>query len=444
MTDTSMTPAPIAGKQRYGNLDFIRGVALFGILLMNIHWMANGFDPYITPTIMADETGTNLWVWITTSMVFEGTQRSMFSILFGAGVVLLTSRLEAAGRMDVADIYYRRIIWMLIMGLVHSILILWLGDILYYYALCGFFLYPFRNVAAKSLLILGFAILVLSSLWRYSDYTNVVTLSEQNTAAQSVLAEGGTLNHNQQAVIEGWQSLRNGYAPNEAEIAEMNTAHRGSYLDTVKFIAAIKFSYSQGGALQFMLDLISMMFMGMALFKMRVLTMERSTRFYLAMVAGGYSVGLTMNYYEVTSMIAANFELMAVLKHGLTYDIGRLAMVIGHLGLLTLFCRSGWFSWLRNSMAAVGRMALTSYVSHSIITSIMFNGFGFGLWGTFERFELYFVVFGIWIFQLIISPIWLKYYRFGPLEWLWRSLTYVKRQPMRRQDFIGATVQVKS
>ena len=107
-------------------------------------------------------------------------------------------------------------------------------------------------------------------------------------------------------------------------------------------------------------------------------------------------------------------------------------MTVGHLGALLLFCRSGWLHWLQQSLAAVGRMALSNYVSHSIICAIVFYGFGFGLYGRLERHQLYYVVAAVWVFQLMVSPIWLRYYHFGPFEWIWRSLTYLALQPLRR------------
>ena len=98
-----------------------------------------------------------------------------------------------------------------------------------------------------------------------------------------------------------------------------------------------------------------------------------------------------------------------------------------------IFCKLNILVFLRNSLAAVGRMALTNYIMHSVICAFIFTGIGLSWFGKLQRHELYYVVLGIWIFQLVASPIWLKYYRFGPLEWLWRSLTYKKRQPFRRQ-----------
>ena len=115
----------------------------------------------------------------------------------------------------------------------------------------------------------------------------------------------------------------------------------------------------------------------------------------------------------------------------ISYDISRLAMTTGHLGLLMLFLKSGILPWLRRSMAAVGRMALTNYLTHSLVALIIFVFLGY--WGALERHQLYYVVFAIWAAQIVISPIWLKHFHFGPVEWLWRYLTYGKAPPFRRE-----------
>jgi uncharacterized protein len=155
------------------------------------------------------------------------------------------------------------------------------------------------------------------------------------------------------------------------------------------------------------------------------------------MVLVGYPIGFAVNLYELDIVLEDNFSVLALLRASWTYDVGRLAMTAGHLGALLLFCRSGWLRWLQRGLAAVGRMALSSYISHSVICAFVFYGFGLGLYGQLERYELYYVVGAIWLFQLIVSPLWLKHYRFGPLEWLWRTLTYLERQPMRRRADAG-------
>ena len=175
-----------------------------------------------------------------------------------------------------------------------------------------------------------------------------------------------------------------------------------------------------------------MMLLGIALFKMGVITAELKRRQYAVMVLLGYGIGVSINYYETNILLGDQFSVPAFMKAGLTYPFGRIAVAFGHIGLVMLFCKSGILGFLRKSLAAVGRMALTNYVMHSVICAIVFTGVGFSLFGQLERHELYYVVGSIWLFQLIASPIWLKYFRFGPLEWLWRSLTYKKRQPFKR------------
>ena len=148
------------------------------------------------------------------------------------------------------------------------------------------------------------------------------------------------------------------------------------------------------------------------------------------MVLGGYGLGIPVNWYETSTYARDGFALVTNYRLAITYDLGRLLMVTGHLGLILLFCQSGMLAGLRRSLAAVGRMALTNYIMHTLITTTVFVGFAqFGRW---ERHQLYVLVLAIWVFQLLASPVWLRYFHFGPLEWAWRSLTYLRRFPFAR------------
>ena len=176
--------------------------------------------------------------------------------------------------------------------------------------------------------------------------------------------------------------------------------------------------------------MFGMMLIGMGLFKLGVLTLERRTALYLAMVVGGYAIGLATNTWETKHIIDGGFSARAFTEVTTTYDLGRLGMTVGHLGLLLLFVRSGILRPVRRAFAAVGRMAITNYLMHSAICLVLFILMGW--YGQLERHQLYYVVFAIWAFQLVFSPLWLRYFKFGPVEWVWRSLTYLKPQPMRR------------
>jgi len=136
-------------------------------------------------------------------------------------------------------------------------------------------------------------------------------------------------------------------------------------------------------------------------------------------------------YLETKMLIDSNFDPVIISKADQSYQIGRLFTTLGHIGLFMLFIKSGILRFLQKSLAAVGKLALTNYLTHSVVTSIIFYGDGFALFGELERYELYYIVAAIWIMQLIFSPIWLKYFLYGPAEWVWRSLTYQQKQPFR-------------
>ena len=175
-----------------------------------------------------------------------------------------------------------------------------------------------------------------------------------------------------------------------------------------------------------------MMLLGMALFKLGVLTGAVSSRVYLRMMIVGYALGLAVNAFETTRLERAGFTVQALIESYLTYDLGRAPMTLGHIGLIGLLCRAPALAAAMRTLAAVGQMALTNYLSQSLICLFVFTGAGLACSANCERHELYYVVAAIWIVQLVWSPLWLAHFRFGPAEWLWRSLTYWRRQPMRR------------
>jgi uncharacterized protein len=176
----------------------------------------------------------------------------------------------------------------------------------------------------------------------------------------------------------------------------------------------------------------SRMFLGMGLMKLGVFAASRSRRFYGWMAGLGYGIGLPLMVYDAMALIDQRFSLEYLLQGGIFYNaFGSLIVALGHVGLLMLIVQSGALGWLTRRLAAVGRMALSNYLTHSIVCTTLFYGYGFGLFGTISRTGLAAIVVAIWVAQLVVSPIWLKSFRFGPAEWLWRSLTYGRLQPMR-------------
>lgn len=421
---------PTQRKSRINSLDVIRGIALLGILLMNINGMGLPFS-YSDPSVLGHTEGLNFYVWVTNELLFEGTMRGLFTLLFGAGVILLTGRLikDGAG-ISTADIFYRRMIWLLLFGIANVWILLWHGDILFPYALFGLFLFPFRNLPVKNLILIGAILIGIGILWDISDYKNNVKLKQEAEIAMESKSAGIELTAEESSTLNEWEKLNTKKTTDEVseEIERMNKG----YFEVIN--NKVKLNQWMQTWLPYRLwvwDILSYMFIGMAFFKLRIFHGERSTRFYFLMAFIGYLIGININFYETQLIVQSNYDVVTMSKAGQTYQLGRIAVTMGHIGLFMLFIKSGIIAFLQRTLAAVGRMALTNYLMHSIITSIIFYGFGFGLYGVLERYELYYIVFGIWIFQLIASPIWLKYFQFGPIEWLWRSLTYGKKQPFK-------------
>jgi uncharacterized protein len=181
------------------------------------------------------------------------------------------------------------------------------------------------------------------------------------------------------------------------------------------------------------LDVLAMMMPGIAFLNNGILKAAKSKGYCLVMGLIGYRIGVTTNYFEGSQIIRSNFAIIAFYKSFITYNLGRAATIMGHIALIMLFIKSCWLKFLQKSLAAVWQMAFPNYIMHSIICNIIFLGYGLAMFGKFLRYELFYVVISIWIFQLILSPVLLSYFRFGPLEWAWRSLTYCKMQPLRKE-----------
>jgi uncharacterized protein len=418
-------------SDRIQSLDIMRGIVLFGILLMNINGMGLT-GAYDDPTVSGGATGWDLYTWITTNMLFEGTMRALFSLLFGVGMFILLEGLEKKGAgINAANIYFRRLTWLLVFGLINGYLLLWRGEILYNYALMGFLVFSFRSLKPRQLILISVFLSAVGTLWSYTEYKKDVKFIEQVELAQKYTKEGKALSADMKEADERWKKRT---ADRSAEgVAASDKNMQKGYLNVVAYLAPINTHYNELFPYRYdVWDILNMMLLGIALYKLKILSGEKSYGFYVLMVLLGYAVGLGVNYYETRLIMDSHFSLLGFSQANVTYDVGRVPMAIGHIGLIMLFCKLPILNWLKTGLAAVGKIALTNYIMHSVIAMFVFTGAGFGLFGKLQRHELLYVVFTIWIVQLIISPIWLKYFQFGPLEWIWRNLSYMKRHPFRK------------
>lgn len=430
----STTLAPTEREGRIGMLDTTRGIAVLGILIMNI----TGFGiprSYDDPTNWGGSDGINLEVWRLGALFFEGTMRGLFTLLFGAGALLFLQRHAArtTGLLP-ADLYFRRTMWLIVFGLVNAYVLLWSGDILYYYGVVGLLLFVFRNLTPRKLVAASVVIMVMQSAVTVTEWYGYRETSAAAAAAQEARSAGKVLTQAQDEAIETFATTNEGFKPSREELETIVSRVRKSYLGTFGVVAPESWHFETTFFFQHgLLECLGMMLLGMALLRYGVLTGAASGRVYASMLVVGYAIGLPVNLFETRNLIAGEFSVESLIASYLTYDLGRIPMTLGHIGLIGLVYRSGVLSAAMRTLGAVGQMALTNYLAQSAICMFLFTGAGFALYGQLERHELYYVVAAIWIAQVIWSPLWLRRFRFGPAEWLWRSLTYWQKQPLRSE-----------
>ncbi|WP_229311180.1 DUF418 domain-containing protein [Larkinella soli] len=431
------TLRPVSKADRIQTVDLIRGFALLGILMMNIPFF--GLSTAAMPRIYtAPEGSADFQTNLVVSVVFEGTMRALFSMLFGAGMLLFSAKkdLQIDG-YGLADFYYRRLFWLIAFGVINAYVLLWPGDILYTYGICGLFLFPFRKLKPRAYLIAAFlcaavvftkgAFHAMETKEKREKYLNAVRLEKQQKK----------LTDEQKKSKEAWLDLEKRVKYDKKKEEEHNRKmHEGygtifsKYLPLNATLESTKFYQN------FVWDALAMMFLGMALFKWGFFSNKLPTRTYVITLLAGYGIGLTLGWLGFWDMVAWFRNPGRVLDADAfpfraLYDLRRAASAIGHASLLLLIYRSGVVPWGMKALANVGQMAFTNYLMQSIICSLFFYGYGLGYFGRLAFYELYLVVAAVWVFQIIFSAVWLRFFRFGPFEWLWRSLTYWKRQPMR-------------
>lgn len=418
-------PQPTTPDARIALLDTTRGFALLGILLMNIIGFGLLSPAYSWPGFDVDpQGGADRWAWLLVSIFGEGSMRGLFSLLFGAGIALFTR--PSAGRG--AAVYYRRMFLLLLIGLIDAYLLLWFGDILVCYALCGAMLYPMRNWRPSRLLLLAGVITLLSSL----SYAGLHYLLEYSKEAAIRLADaGGTeaVKPGIREAAEGWLSFSADYLLGPQALEAERAARSGSYLSAFSWnLAATNAMLLIVLPLFLLWDALLMMLLGMALYKLGVLSGRMSAWGGQLLAALGLTTGIVINGLEVSSALHHNLDLISSFAQlTWTYHLGRMAMALGYVGLLAWLLHTQRLQGLLRRLAAVGRMALSNYLMHSLLALLLFSGAGLGLVGQLHRVQLYGLVLGIWLLQLLLSPWWLARYRFGPVEYLWRWLTYGRR-----------------
>lgn len=429
----SGAPGPVPGTERITAIDTLRGVAVLGILVMNIYGFAMPFMGYNNPLMYGGVEWYNLGTWFATHIVFDQKFMTIFSMLFGGGLVIMWERATARGA-PFGRIYYRRQFWLLLIGALHAYLI-WFGDILFHYALMGMFVYLFRKLQPKTLIIIACFMLPVAPLLSFGSSVYIAKLGVQVEEVEAQIEAGETPTEEQLAAKQEWDEMAPFISPGQEELEKDLSVYRSDYGSILEFRAPMVVMMQTQATLFFILWRVGgLMLLGMALMKLGVLSGKHDAAFYRRMLVIGYGLGLPVMLFSAYSLSAHQWDGQYQFRIGMVPNyIGSILVAMGHIAAVMLIVKRGLFSALMARCTAVGRMALSNYLMHSIVLTTIFYGYGLGLYGTIPRIWQMAFVAGLLGFQLWLSPIWLDRFRFGPVEWLWRSLTYWRRQPMRRQ-----------
>lgn len=405
-------------KQRIGEIDMIRGVALLGILLMNMSSYAMPTIAYFNPTVYGGDGIWNRLVFSLSHILVDQKFMALFSMLFGASVMLVTSKMEKRGESPL-KFHFTRNFWLLIFGLIHSILI-WNGDVLIVYALCSFVLYWFRHVSPKWQIALGLLIFFVPSFFNLWVNSVVPSLEPVDVAYLEAFWQPG-----ETAVSTEIAFYQDGYLTQVNDrLQETNVTTVGQALLDLSLL------------IEFFCRALGMMLVGMAFYTWGILTAKRNDAFYQKMIVIGFGFGLPLALVSLYQYTAHNWVWSYSLFVGrIPNHIATPFVASGFIGLVMLWCRSPFLANLRDRIAAVGRMALTNYIGQSLIATFIFYGFGLGLFGMVNRVQQLLIILLIWAFQIAFSFWWLRRFQYGPLEWVWRCLSHWRWQPLQRSAF---------
>lgn len=438
-----MQNSPVQQKERILILDVIRGVALCGILILNIGFFAFSYDNAgFNMNVLGETSYADVASWYITNFLVEGSFRALFSMLFGAGAILIISRLSKNSEgLTPADIYYRRIIWLLFFGLINAYILLWPGDILYAYAICGLFIFPLRNSSSRLLIGLALFFMFIIMFKSWLTVKERFEMREKGLAAITIKeAKKDSLSNEQKEDLQKWKTFeekRNLEGLKKA--AEKETKKiRSSYSEVWSFLKPLNEEIESTILYQSLFfDVMLFILFGMAFYKMGILTGDKPVWLYISFIIAGYSLGFGQGFYVGHMVRQTNYDFFKCYDTisplwRLLYQPHRLLVALGHLGVIMILWKSNIFHWILKPFANVGQMAFSNYLMQSIICTLFFYGYGLGYYGKFARHELWYFVASVWVFQIIFSVLWLKFFSMGPLEWIWRSLTYWKFQSLKK------------
>ncbi len=393
------------GAPRIALLDILRGIAILGILLMNVSEMGASMTANWSDIRHIGWSGADRMAWWLRTLLVEGTARALLEMLFGAGMLILTDRIATAGTAAVSLRYGWRNVVLWMFGMAHMMLLLWPGDILHTYAVAALLACAFRTLPARALLTIGLS---------YAAFTLVIGVFAVQQPMRPIMA--------QMAEADA-TAVRREDAFGHGDRRAWVEGQRRVGLDRL-----------DSDEIVFVWEAAATMLVGAALFRWGILQGDWSRRRYRWLLAGGYGIGLPLRIYGAWE--ATRFDGRAQIAW-MWEDVARLAMTCGHVAAIALAVTTVAGTRGLRPFVAAGRTALTLYVAQTLIVSLLiFSPFGLGLYGAFGWAWLMALALAVNALLLWAANAWLRRYRIAPVEWAWRSLVELRWLPMRRGNIL--------
>lgn len=444
--------APISREERIVSLDVLRGIAILGIFFVNIAFFSGSMAMMMNPAILAEQPLSERIAWAFVKIFAEFKFISLFSLLFGIGLVVQLQRAQQRGQA-LGGTYIRRLLVLMCIGLLHGLLI-WYGDILFMYAVGGFVLFLLRNISARTMAILATCAFALGGLF-YTGASALTVVGERfseleretaNTTGETrvgdvdgevVVPDVASVEADDRwdrwtAALEQWTQADFNVLDESFHEVETIAYKEGPMLATV-LTRAITFAghvFFAGVFSGFALRIIALFLIGAAMMKWGFFDSQHR-RLHAHLAVFGLALGLILEASVVGLYQLAEYQPspITVLADAVHWFASALLM-FGYVGAVCTIVHAGVLRLLQTAIAAVGRMALTNYLLQSLVATFVMYWWGLGLFGEFSRVQQLLLVVGVFAGQIAFSLIWLSAFRFGPMEWLWRTLAYCKLQPM--------------
>lgn len=455
-----MNPLPTPQTKQISILNVLLGFAVLGILLLNIQ--SFGTTQANLNQLIVNPHGGNYWLMTIINTFLGNKIVALLTLIFGASIVLFFTKSKAINGISVPDLFIRRQLWLMAFGLINAVILLWQNDLLFPYSVVGILLFPLYRLSARALLIAAVIIAFVfsgKSFWDFSEtkqkyvkYKNVLAYEKKHkivkptdkqladTLAMKKIAK---LSDEQKEDTTTWKSMAKMYKfdkkANDAEIKSI----RSDYADVWSYILP-KTQYREASWLYRygLWDIASLMLLGMALFKIDFFSNTFSTQKYAIWAIVGLGLGKLLAWF---SWGASELQILDFTKYvnessvplqEVFQPFERAFSAVGWASLIIFFYRLGIMAWLWRALSAVGQMPLSNYLIQTILCTLFFFGYGMGYFGLLQFYQLYFVVAEIWLLQVVFSVVWLRFYHFGPFEWLWHSLICWHKQPIQIKEAI--------